>query len=171
MLLVINLDDFKKIIEHAPDRNNQIEKANCEAIQIDSDDGLACFLGFLSGTLSKVDYCDIKNPKVRFIELSDLRQKIREAQSVVIPDNRQSRRTAWAPLVDEFKLKYQGTVAIYERLRQQNNILDDPEYQLFIVCKNGSDIQILDILKTRLEGMIQGGVRICRTENICNMLV
>lgn len=185
----INTDDFLGMIEHAPDSNNETEKATCEAIEIDGTRGLACYLGFQDGEISKVDYCDIKDHNVQFIELSDLRNtihglsmdidreilKAKQEKTLTEDLGKRIKRARWKPIRMEFQLKFQGSISVIERLYKRNTIKDDPTYQLLIVCTNKTDIIILDMLakelKTRLEGMIRKGVDICTTNKVCQKLI
>ncbi|KAF3977086.1 MAG: hypothetical protein HFP77_08760 [Methylococcales symbiont of Iophon sp. n. MRB-2018] len=185
----INTDDFLKTIQHAKDSNNQIEKATCQAIAIDGINGLACFLGFQDGEISKVDYCDIKNHKIQFIEASDLGKTIGDLLSDISREivkakqqenptkdlEKRIRKARWKPIKMEFQLKFQGSINVIERLYRKNRINKDPTYQLLIVCTNNTDIRILDILrndlKIFLEGMIRKGVGVCTTRTVCQELI
>lgn len=70
-------------------------------------------------------------------------------------------------------LLWMGSIAVIERLYRKNNLAGDPVYKILIVCKNKTDIRMLDLLKTSLSGMIQGRdtVEVCKTENVCQKLV
>ena len=186
----INTDDFLETIRHAEDRNHEIEEATCKAIAIDGANGLACFLEYRDGEISKVDYCDIKNDKVQLIELSDLSDTIGNLKLDIAREISESKQEEgfkkknekeiidiyWTPIVMEFQLKVQGSMCVIERLYRTNAINNNPIFQLLIVCKNNTDILILDLLRnqlrTRLRGMVgRGIINICITRRICQELI
>lgn len=188
-MVKINTDDFLETIQHAEDRNNEVEKAACQAIAVDGVNGLACSLGFQDGQISKVDYCDIKDHKIQFIELSDLRKtihdlsrdinreilKTKQEKNVTEDFEKRINKASWKPIKMEFQLKFQGSINVIERLYRKNRINSDPTYQLLIVCTNKTDTLILDLLKNKLrvflEGMIREGVGVCTTRTVCQELI
>lgn len=173
-------DNFQSDIQHARCRNGLIESSSCCAFKIDDDDGLAAHLDFNNSSLSKVDYFHKNNDQILLIELSDLDNQLSDIQSVLIEAHRNSTtakekkeatKKAWSPLTFEFQKKWCGSIAVIERLYRKNELISsNPDYQLLIVCKNGTDIRLLDGLCSRLEGMIKS-VKICKTEDISDYLI
>lgn len=173
-------DDFKKQIKHSKRRTESIsENSNKEAIKLDDNDGLAKFLDFPSSMLSKVDYFVKKEHQIQLIELTDLEEKVKDCFNTLNNLLKIAEEKKGEPLTTaeeraikkevcmcEFKLKWYGSIAVVERLYRKNNITNiNPQYQLLIVCKNQTDIRMLEVLKRRLVGMM-GVVDICRTKDI-----
>jgi hypothetical protein len=181
---MIDANQFRSTLEHAICEEQFIERSDCEAIKIDDSNGLATHLGFGESMLSKVDYCSFVEHKVQLIELTDLEQSIdsckkthktltaqakAEKDKLTSKDHKRIRKQAWHIITDEFKRKWNGSIAVIERLYRKNAIMDDPDYCLLIVCKNKTDIKMLDELTTQLMGMT-GSVCVCNTENVRNFL-
>lgn len=166
---------FNCQIQHAPCRNNLIECSNCEAFKIDDSDGLAASLGFSNAALSKVDYFHKNADQIVLIEVTDLDDQLRNLQPLIEKASKvtgtsklkkDAMKNAWLPLTSEFKQKWGGSIAVIERLYRKNGLLvADPDYQLLIVCKNGTDTRMLEALCSRLEGMV-GNVKICDTNSV-----
>ncbi len=177
-------DDFMQIIEHAKDRSKHIERSTCYAFKIDDKDGLAQALGFSNTMLSKVDYFVKNDDAIQLIELSDLEDQIQKCRfneiqqlatentnKLTAKEKRFIRKTAWSPMTNEFKRKWGGSIAIIERLYRKNRLCEsDPNYQLLIVCKNQTDVIMLDALKVQLEGMMRI-VQVCRTKDLSRYLI
>jgi hypothetical protein len=139
--------------------------------------------------VNKVDYFLAENIHVQLIELSDLEESARNCQQYIIDNllNKENeqfteaakkviRKEAWRPLTDEFIKKWSGSIAVIERLyRKTNELIDtDPKYTLLIVCKNKTDVKMLDELgkqlPRQLSGMM-GNVKVCNTEKLNQFLL
>ena len=184
---LIDLEPLTQIIEHATCREGLKESSACKAIQVDGNNGLARSLKFRSGMLSEVDYCRFSEHKIQLIELSDLENSIRLCENSLREElsqaeiekggelsegeKKQIRKRVWESVTNEFKRKWSGSIAIIERLYRKNKITDtDPEYQLLIVCKNDTDILMLDELKHRLKCTMRT-VEVCNTEHLSDVLI
>jgi len=178
---------FSKRIEHSICSAGIVESSSSSAYKIDDDDGLANHLGFTNCMLSKVDYFDNDEDDIQLIELSDLEECIlscsfnyqksltaeetRKGERLTTKEMRPIRKEAWAPIVNEFKRKWFGSIAVIERLYRKNKVLEeDPNYGLLIVCKNQTDVRMLDTLQVQLQGMM-GKVEVCNTEHISQYLI
>lgn len=183
---MIDTSSFEQDVEHAV-RDGLRESADFSAIKIDNTDGLAKHLGFNSSMLSLVDYYCYSNQIIQFIELTDLEDSISECRSkcdeeiekavcdstirLTQSEIRKIRRKIWKPVLLEFKSKWCGSIAVIERLYRKNNIIEDnPDYELLIICKNSTDILMLDILKTQLSGMM-GNVKVCNSATAKQFIV
>lgn len=179
---MIDKDKFKKRICHSPCRNGHIESCNIDAFKIDDDDGLAYHLGFSTNTLSKVDFFLENDGTIHLIELTDLENFIKELHGSLLTklayhentkgkkltskEQKLIRKNEWKPITDEFIKKWSGSIAVIERLYRKTGIIeDDPSYKMLVVCKNETDIRMLDELKTRLEGTM-GSVTISNTGKV-----
>jgi len=185
-VLLIDTSTFEQNIEHAI-RNGSKESTGCRAIKIDNADGLANHLGFNSSMLSLVDFYCYSNHLIQLIELTDLEDSIIECnlkyqeEVRIAEDNNNERLTSaqtkkirkqvWKSVLLEFKSKWCGSIAVIERLYRKNEIYENnPDYKLLIICKNNTDILMLDILKTQLSGMM-GSVNICNSERAENFII
>ncbi len=80
-------------------------------------------------------------------------------------------KTAWKETKVEFCKKWSGSIAVIERLYRKTNELSDidPNYKLLIVCKDHTEVRMLDALKDQLlrqlSGMM-GNVVICTTNTL-----
>jgi hypothetical protein len=182
---MIKTAEFTCQLSHAIDKEDNVESADAQAIKVDDADGLAASLGFGESMLSKVDYCACADNKVQLIELTDLEESIKSCRDVRIEltaqakaqknkltakDHKRIRKQAWHVVTDEFKSKWNGSIAVVERLYRRNEIANDPNYQLLIVCKNKTDSIMLDELTTQLAGMM-GKVRVCNTNRVSDFLI
>lgn len=182
---MIDTAEFNCQLSHAIDKEDMVESADAHAIKIDDADGLAVSLGFGESMLSKVDYYACADKNVQLIELTDLEQSIKSCRDVrneltaqakaqknklTAKDHKRIRKQAWHVVTDEFKCKWNGSIAVVERLYRRNEIADDPIYQLLIVCKNKTDSIMLDELTTQLSGMM-GKVRVCNTSSVSQFLI
>lgn len=188
--------DYLKIIEHKKSRDGNIETSDLNAFKIDDDDGIAKKLGFSERIINKVDYFLEDNHHIQLIELSDLRDDVKSCCSKIsdainsinseaITDKykrekiKQAKNEAWQSLKDEFCKKWNGSIAVIERLyRKTNQPADiDPKYSLLIVCVNETDIKMLDILKgeftDKLNGMMNDviAVKVCNTETVSKFVI
>jgi hypothetical protein len=185
MLEDVALEEFLLDMIHAPCIENINESTNTKAFKIDDADGLACYLGFHSAMLSKVDYFRMKGDKVQLIELSDMQESAmqclhdkqnaiaREVVAAGLQDEselparvrKKIRKAAWSNVVNEFNRKWSGSIAVIERLYRKNGVtVDNHEYKMLIVCKNSTDARILDDLLSQLSGMM-GVVNVCNSQN------
>jgi len=189
---------YLQTIRHAADEGGEIESSHLKAFKIDDKGGLAQDLGFHAGMLSKVDYFVSSQHIVQLIELSDLEDSCRychtliqkafnelnaaiaqAAQEQAIPIREISKReenaivkAAWKEIKDEFFKKWSGSIAVIERLYRKTNELGeaDPTYTLLVVCKNHTDIEMLEPLKRQLSGMM-GNVKVCDTQTLKDCLI
>ena len=171
-------------IEHAPCAAGIIEYSNSKAFKIDDEDGIAKAIGFHSGILNKVDYFVANNNDIQLIELSDLKESIQKCLddidkkllplngNITTKEKSKIRKEGWKEIKTEFCKKWSGSIAVIERLYRKTNELGDadPNYKLLIVCKNHTDIRMLDALKRQLSGMM-GNVIVCKTETLSKALI
>lgn len=182
-------NEYLKTIEHA----KGTESSELTAFKIDDADGIAEFIGFNSNIINKVDYFVDLGLHVQLIELSDLRhdlkhcyanismalEKINQDSTISQKWKREQekaiRNEAWQKLRDEFFKKWSGSIAVIERLYRKTNqsIDDDPRYSLLIVCKNTTDVRMLDALSNQLNGMcgMIKKVQVCNTEHLGDFLL
>lgn len=175
-------DSFLTRMAHAPCSEENIESADYCGYLIDDSGGLSQHLDFPSGVLSNVDYFCKKDHAIQLIEFSDLSDSIsqcsinldqmlleaeeQKGEPLTSREAKSIRKKAWALLTSEFRRKWNGSIAVMERLYRKNSIIDDnPEYCLLIVCKNGTEVRLQSLLKDRLTGTMRN-VAICTTENI-----
>jgi len=176
-------------IKHAICMNGEREspKACLMAFKIDDEDGIANAIGFHAGMLNKVDYFLAQNHDIQLIELSDLEEctrnchatiekKLNKPRTAQNPISKQQERdivkSAWKGVKCEFVKKWSGSIAVIERLYRKTNASSDvdPNYKLLIVCKNHTDVRMLDALKRQLSGMM-GNVVICNTQTLESFLI
>lgn len=190
---MINTDDFISEIKHAKCQNDQVESSSEVAILLDDEDGLSIALEFSNSMVCKVDYfLRDSNHNIQLIELTDLEdiinknkilidskidalktklQKEGSKKKITSSERKEIRRNVWAPVVEEFKRKWAGSIAVVERLYRKENIIDEnPKYMLLIVCKDKTESRILDVLKQRLVGMISD-IKVCNTKDLSEFLV
>lgn len=184
---MFNKDNFLQTIAHASSIDEEIENSELKAFKIDDSDGLAVAIGFHAAMICKVDYFAVNNNEIQLIELSDLRESIRNCNANIEREieslretqgevtqymERKVRKAAWKEIKVEFCKKWSGSIAVIERLYRKTNELGDadPNYKLLIVCKNHTDIRMLDGLKGQLSGMM-GNVVVCKTETLNNVLI
>lgn len=164
--------DYLACVEHA----KSAEKSHIKAFKLDDFDGIAERIGFKANIISRVDYFVEQGLHVRFLELSDLRngfktrsaeigeafEKINAAPDISEKWKREQKKTiknkAWQSICDEFFKKWSGSIAVIERLYRKTNqsVEDDPQYSLLVVCKNATDVKILDELNTELVERLNG---------------
>ncbi len=184
---MLDVAEFISPLEHAKCQSGDIERTDCTAVKIDDEDGLALHLGFHGAMLSKVDYYHSAGDSIQLIELSDLQQTVKDCskrnktliaqakaekgKSLSGKERRQISKAVWAVVVNEFKQKWSGSIAVIERLYRKNAVIEnDPQYQLLIVIKNETDIEVMDELKQRLAGMM-GEINVCNTEKVQRFLL
>ncbi len=181
-------NEYLQSIVHASCAARIIEPSTSRAFKIDDEDGIAKAIGFHAGMINKVDYFVVENNDVQLIELSDLEeciqnchvliekelQQLREVKGDDITKRDESKiiKAAWKEIKVEFCKKWSGSIAVIERLFRKTNELGDgdPSYKLLIVCKNHTDIRMLDGLKAQLSGMM-GNVVVCKTETLNHVLI
>ncbi len=174
------------------------ESSHLYAFKIDDSDGvydpygISEHIGFKGNIINKVDYFLENERNILLIELSDLRQDIQHCnakianffeqieQEDIKPKYKREQKKeiikqVWKGLRDEFGKKWNGSIAIIERLYRKINISadDDPTYRLLIVCKNETDIRMLDALVNQLNGMMGEAedVQVCTTETLNKFLL
>ncbi len=186
---MVNKMDYLQQIKHASCELGLQESSYLQAFKLDNNDGIAEAIGFHSGMVNKVDYFLTKDINVQLIELSDLEESAKKYQQYIIDNllnqeneqitedaKNEIRKEAWRRLTDEFIKKWSGSIAVIERLyRKTNELIDtDPKYTLLIVCKNKTDVKILDELgkqlPKQLSGMM-GNVKVCNTEKLNQFLL
>jgi hypothetical protein len=173
------------------------ESSHLYAFKIDDSDGIydpygiAEHIGFKSNIINKVDYFLENELNILLIELKDLRDDIQSNNEKIaivfeqieqedIKANYKRRRKkeviaqVWKIRRDELIKKWNGSIAIIERLYRKTNVSvdDDPKYRLLIVCKNETDIRMLDALVNNLNGMMAETekVQVCTTETLSQFL-
>ncbi|MEI6705500.1 MAG: hypothetical protein WCK96_00015 [Methylococcales bacterium] len=186
---MVNKADYLQPIKHASCELGLQESSDFYAFKLDDNDGIAKVIGFHAGMVNKVDYFLAEDINVQLIELSDLEESARSCQQY-ITDNllnqenaqlteyakKKIRKEAWKPLADEFIKKWSGSIAVIERLyRKTNELIDtDPKYTLLIVCKNRTDVHILEELGKQLPNQLSGmmgNVKVCNTEKLEQFLL
>ena len=175
---MIKLDE--QVLCHAKDQQGEVECSEHKGYLIDDAGGLAEKLGFHNAMLSKVDYFRRQEADIQLIELTDLAEvaidchqtfnqlceERRRQGRLSGKEQKALRRQAWQIVTDELKLKWNGSIAVIERLLRKNKEIKlEPNYELLIVCKNHTDVQVLDGLKGLLAGMM-GRVSICTTKDV-----
>ena len=170
---MIDLMPYKKIIQHDPDRKGNIEASTKSAIQLDGNSGLASDLGFNANILKKVDYFRSVDNNVYLIELTNLQDDIKEciecdellknsAEVIRIVKEVDSKglksvqKKLWMEILEEFKGKWMGSIAAYERLLRKNPVDEDPVYHLVVILKDDTDIKDRDLLQTTLNNKLVG---------------
>ena len=185
--------EYFQTIEHA----KRSEQSDIKAFKIDDTDGIAESLGFNGNMISKVDYFLEKECHIQLIELSDLQEnfkvcvsniseaieKIEQDKTIKPKQKREQtkavKKNVWLKLRDEFFKKWNGSIAVIERLYRKTNqpIDNDPQYSLLIVCKNSTDTKILEALNLELCSQLNGqcgmvkSVQVCRTEELNQFLL
>ena len=185
---MMELTGFIRQIRHQVGRDGHIEDCACYAYQLDDDDGIAMALGFKTNQLKKPDYflIGVKDAALyQLIELTDLREdlegvgkRLKECPVVVTqPDGdrltakeiQKRQNPAWLKPQAELCNKWSGGIAIIERLlRKQNQQELDPRYEMWVVCRDGTDVLMLDRLKRKLEGMMRP-VNVITTDQVTQM--
>jgi hypothetical protein len=178
---------YLQTIVHAPCAVGETESSESQAFKIDGEDDIAIAIGFHAGMINKVDYFVANNNDVQLIELSDLEEYIQNCHVYIEKELKGLRaakgeiskreeneiiKVAWKDIKVEFCKKWSGSIAVIERLYRKTNELGDadPCYKLLVVCKNHTDIRMLDALKRQLSGMM-GNVVVCKTETLSNALI
>jgi hypothetical protein len=189
--MMFDKDQFLQIIAHASCSEGKFESSILKAFKIDDSDGIAIALGFKANMISKVDYFVSKNNDVQLIELSDLEKRVQsclididkelgqlkdlndiKGEPVTKREEKDIKNRAWKDTKDEFHKKWSGSIAVIERLYRKTGELGDadPSYRLLIICKDHTDVRMLDALKTQLSGMMSSVV-ICTTKTLSAALI
>ena len=181
-------NEYLQIIVHATCSVGATESSTSKAFKIDDNDGIAQAVGFHAGMVNKVDYFVANNNDVQLIELSDLEESIQnchvyiekelkqlrelKGDEITIRDESKIIKAAWKDIKVEFCKKWSGSIAVIERLYRKTSELGDadPSYKLLIVCKDHTDIKMLDALKGQLSGMM-GNVVVCKTKTLSSVLI
>lgn len=178
---------YLQTIVHAMCAVGEIESSELRAFKMDDKDGIAEAIGFHAGMINKVDYFVANNNDVQLIELSDLEECIQNCHFYIEKELKKLRaakgniskreeneiiKVAWKDIKVEFCKKWSGSIAVIERLYRKTSELGDadPSYKLLIVCKDRTDIKMLDALKKQLSGMI-GNVVVCKTKTLNSVLI
>lgn len=184
-----DLSVFLQTVEHA----KGTETSGLMAYKLDDADGIAEAIGFKTHVINKVDYFLELGLQLHLIECSDLQddiarchshigqalEKLRQDTSISEKWKREQlkviKKEVWQTLRDEFGKKWSGSIAVIERLyRRTNRPSDiDPSYSLLIVCKNDTDVRMLDALINQLNGQCHMGrsVIVCNTQHLPNFIL
>lgn len=184
----IDLITFEGAIEHKKGQDEDVaESSTVTAIKLDEADGIGVALGFTNNSLSKADYLHVDGSEFIVIEASDLRDqladcireiKVREQEALIALQKEKPRiktlpvklrkpieNYCYYSLKAEMMQKWCGSIAISERLCRSNGIEVHPNYSYLIVCKNGTDVQVLDRFKQKMEGTIKD-ISVVTTDSI-----
>ncbi|MDW6019911.1 hypothetical protein SBW85_19590 [Vibrio plantisponsor] len=184
----IELKDYEARIEHKAGKDEQeSEVSEISAIKLDEADGIGVALGFKNNSLSKADYLHIDENNFIIIEASDLRDQLKECvESIALEEakalaalqaadpkqkelpvkaKKPIEKRCYYSLKAELMQKWCGSIAISERLCRANGIQNHPEYSYMIVCRNGTDVQVLSRFKQKMEGTIKN-IKVLTTETI-----
>ncbi len=184
---MLDKSDYFVKIEHA----KCSEQSELSAYKLDDAEGIAERIGFNSNIISKVDYFSELEFHIQLIELSDLREQLKQCRNksnyakagfdaidndagLSKKDRSKQKKAlaeeAWQSLRDEFLKKWAGSIAVIERLyRKTGQSVDiDPQYSLLIVCRDGTDTKILDELNTELGRRLNGQCNKVRNVQVCN---
>ncbi|KJV06461.1 hypothetical protein [Methylocucumis oryzae] len=172
---------FLSAIQHAKSRDGECESPSERllAYKLDDNDGIAVAVGFHGAMLSKVDYFLVSNHQVQLIELTDLKDVLLSCQQTIANELEVLRKSnvktvsarkdiiksVYKEPTYEFCKKWSGSIAVLERMYRKAHEQADPSYSLLIVCKNHTDVIMLDTLKNLLVGMM-GNIAVCNTQNL-----
>ncbi|MEZ8696332.1 hypothetical protein AB6D84_04370 [Vibrio lentus] len=174
----IALEAFKAPIEHKKGQHeDEPERSELTAIKLDEADGIGVALGFTNNSLSKADYLSISENNFIVIEASDLRDQlsscvseitIRQTQALEslritkpsirklpVKLRKEIENDCYYGLKAEMMQKWCGSIAVSERLCRCNGINEHPNYSYMIVCKEDTNVQVLDRFKQKMEGTIK----------------
>ncbi|HDM8047758.1 hypothetical protein KW506_05980 [Vibrio fluvialis] len=184
----IELMNFEAQIEHKRGRGEaDTEAAAVPAFKLDEADGIGVALGFTNNSLSKADYLHIEGNSFTIVEASDLRDQLRDCVAAIAleeakaleelqlarPHVTKLPKKVSKPIEDkcyynlkaELMQKWCGSIAISERLCRANGIQNHPDYSYMIVCRNGTDVQVLSRFKQKMEGTIKN-IKVLTTETL-----
>lgn len=185
--MLITLDAFNQRIQHKKGESEVgPEQSEHNAFLLDGADGLSVALGFNEGMLSQADYLHINDNQFQIIEASDLRDQVATCENEITPryekavanfsqDNpgkkipkkllKRIRNECYEPIKIELMQKWCGSIATSERLCRNQGITHNPKYTYVIVCRNGTDPQAMDYVKTKMSGAV-GKLSIVTTDQI-----
>lgn len=173
-------------MQHDEDVNGAIEKSDKKAFLLDNDDLLKS-LGFHDkNAFKKVDYIREVNDIVYLVEFTDLSNEIAECIEfdLILSMNSDDmkkfikdcnldlkviKKKLWLEVIEEFKGKFIGSIACYERLLRLNNRNDEFKYNLVVVLRNNTDPKYFDFLETHLVGKLKnltGKIEVRRTQGL-----
>lgn len=184
----IELKDFESHIEHKKGKGEADQEVSAiSAFKLDEADGIGVALGFTNNSLSKADYLHILDNNFTIVEASDLRDQLKdcvaaieaeeakalEELQVTKPHVKKLPKKVSKPIEDkcyynlkaELMQKWGGSIAISERLCRVKGIGHHPNYSYMIVCRNGTDVQVLNRFKQKMEGAIKN-IKVLTTETI-----
>ncbi|ERB66334.1 hypothetical protein G3U99_23190 [Vibrio coralliilyticus OCN008] len=184
----IELSAFEGVIEHKKSKGEEVaEASDVTVIKLDEADGIGVALGFTNNSLSKADYLHVDGREFIVIEASDLRDQladcireinVREQEALIALQQEKPKikklpvklkkpieNSCYYALKAEMMQKWCGSIAISERLCRSNGIKEHPNYSYMIVCKNGTDVQVLDRFKQKMEGTIKN-ISVVTTDTI-----
>lgn len=177
---------FLSAIQHAKSRDGECESPSERllAYKLDDNDGIAVAVGFHGAMLNKVDYFLIQEHQVQLIELTDLKDALQSCQQAIANElqmlrannvktasaTKNIKKSVYKELTFEFCKKWSGSIAVLERMYRKAHEQADPSYSLLIVCKNHTDVIMLDTLKNLLVGMM-GNIAVCNTQNLKECLI
>ena len=160
---MLDLQQYEQPMAHQRDIHDHVESCAQVALKIDDGDGIAAALNFRPSMLSKVDYCLLDHEQVELIELTDLSTTVERWQSHLSEwsklsrkEKREIRRKIWGEASHELRLKWQGSIAIVERLWRVQGFTADANYRMRLVCKNNVDARMLDEIETQLKVFLSG---------------
>ncbi|MDW3153974.1 hypothetical protein [Vibrio sp. 779(2023)] len=178
------VNEFIEVIAHkASEGQQEAEASEKLGVKLDGKDGISVAVGFRENELSKADYISIDNDVIKILELSDLRDKLKECfdklqelkmQYMVehncnfVPNSkvRKLNKVAYEPIKSELAQKWSGSIATCERLIRLESIeTNNPKYKYTLVCPNGTDLRAADHVKTMMQGMC-GEFNIINTEHL-----
>lgn len=183
-----DISQFKKLIEHKKCKEGIIESSKTFAYVIDGENGISSELGFVPNMISQSDYFLIDNNKLLFIELTDVKDAIKECifneqflrlESATFAELMRKKPEKaisiingkiWSEVLAEFKNKWMGSIAVLERYCRKIDYPYNFEYGMMIIIKNNTDPMQLDALKMRLKGMIND-LELCTTNKTENVLL
>lgn len=185
--MALDLDGFYGEICHAKSRDQQIETSGVNAIKLDEKDGISTALGFTNNMINKADYLYIKDNHMIIIEASDLRNQSEEFYKLkkdtilkkemeLKPGEKLSKKIkneiekgCFYPIRAELSQKWSGSIATIERLCRINNIDINPNYSYIVVCKDETDVRIMDLISHKMQGSIKN-IKVITTNMVAEHL-
>lgn len=185
MSATIKLTSIKELMHH-----DNGECCGFYGYKIDENQGLRSQLKFKENQISQTDYFLIqpKTNKAQFIEFTSLTDDIRDCliAEIILEGDLDSyatllrkkpnkakkivQRKIWAEVVAEFKNKWMGSIAILERYCRETEIRGYLDYQMLIVLDSTTDPRELDILASKLVGMV-GKLPVCNSNTVTDLLL
>lgn len=162
-------------LRHQIDQNETIEESDFEAYKVDGRDGLINRVGFLDMGLSGVDYFYPHEKYYYLIEMTDLKQRIKNYTRKNNGGNADfGQMDAVCRMeLEDCKKKWMGSIATIERYHRkictEENKTTDPVYRFCLVLKNDTDTKIKDALQSRLSGSFKG-IKITTTNDFTSVI-